>query len=95
MYEVPLRNCSLFSSLKPKFLDALMASCKTDMFLPHVRARGAVGICIGVERALSLSDARMASCKTDMFLPHVRAMGAVGISIGVEGAQSLSDARMA
>ncbi|GAX76940.1 hypothetical protein CEUSTIGMA_g4387.t1 [Chlamydomonas eustigma] len=36
LYLDSLKRCYLFKSCKPKFLDALMALCKADMFMPDV-----------------------------------------------------------
>ena len=57
LYEEPLRSCYLFTGLKAKFLDALMASCRTDLFLPHVRILphkcGGVG-CVNLKRVVAV-----------------------------------------
>ncbi len=37
LYLEPLRQCYLFKRSKPKFMDALLASCRTDLFMPNVR----------------------------------------------------------
>ena len=33
LYQVALRDCYLFQGCKPKFLDAVMAACRADMFM--------------------------------------------------------------
>lgn len=37
LYLDPLRQCYLFKRCKPKFMDAVLASCRTDLFMPNVQ----------------------------------------------------------
>lgn len=37
LYLEPLRECYLFKTCKPKFLDAILAVCRTELFMPNVR----------------------------------------------------------
>lgn len=37
LYLEPLRDCYLFTSCKAKFLDAILAICRTELFMPNVQ----------------------------------------------------------
>ena len=37
LYLQSLKHCYLFNACKPKFMDAVLASCRTDLFLPNVQ----------------------------------------------------------
>jgi hypothetical protein len=36
MYLEPIQKCAIFKSCKRKFLNAVMATCRTEMFMPNV-----------------------------------------------------------
>jgi hypothetical protein len=37
MYNSPLRGCWLFAGCRQKFLDALLATAKVELYMPKVR----------------------------------------------------------
>ena len=37
LYLDPLHQCYLFKRCKPKFMDAVLASCRMDLFMPNVQ----------------------------------------------------------
>jgi hypothetical protein len=37
MYNSPMRACWLFSGCQQKFLDALLATAKVELYMPKVR----------------------------------------------------------
>ena len=39
LYLQSLKHCYLFNACKPKFMDAVMAACRADMFMPDVQVR--------------------------------------------------------
>lgn len=44
LYSSPLNYCWLFSDCKQKFLDALLASAKVELYMPRVRLPDLVGL---------------------------------------------------
>ena len=36
LYQAPMQNCYLFADCKQKFLDALLAAARVELFMPQV-----------------------------------------------------------
>ena len=39
LYQSQLHRCYLFADCKPKFLDAVLAAARVELFMPQARAR--------------------------------------------------------
>ena len=39
LYQEPMQSCYLFADCKQKFLDALLAAARVELFMPQVRDR--------------------------------------------------------